>query len=648
MPDINEDKSRIIDGNAFTRVSAQLIDADDWSNNVTEPHLFSVRPNSETGNAKILYYNEGKGFGYCFCPRCGRMVLEDAVADPNSPNLFPYDFNPVKATRKEGQPEQPNFHFAITGKDYRKKCKCSNDADKVKRNVIIGDLIQTDYSEIRFRHKGQNRWMSDRTKEEKLLFTLGIAFTQTLVDILGKERGAVDFAIMPNGHLCVFDTNPGGAGYANQLANIQVMKAVIKASKDLLTEALERNSKDMLLDKFTLRYVRYLDIEAALSWIAEEEEVGDTVPQSIKMVFPGLSPSQTTLFDLEKAFANSHHELMLFADNDYKEWDYDGFDTGWRPQLMNHFVIKGQSTAFCVMESTSQIMEEPIKAMVREVQAWAKRSGAKIMRNPFADKGIFPLAYIDGDLYFTCSKEHAQLNVQWGNETMFFVRIDNPSSTAKDADVAFTPQTKLVKLNEEYKQINTRELGRILQSESDGLIDWFIAYSKQNGGQLKVAYQDEHLKSILGMILTIQTIDHFVRQIALDFSLEYRLEMYRDDRGNEDSITANQPTSGKRDDWLTEFTDIWMADLKHDYQIVGTLVPIDPLDKNGLTHWRVLSFECGKQRLSIYPDGGFINEWHIGRQPDGRFFEPTTIAYNSVITLFRNKEIKFDITLEQL
>lgn len=273
MPDMNEDKTRIMDTNAFTRVSAQLIDADDWNNDVSDSHLISVRPNSKSGNAKILYYNEGIGYGYCFCPRCGRTVLEDSIADPAEPKKFPFDFNPIVPKHREGQPEKPNYHLAITGKEMRKMCQCSNDPDKIKRNVIIGDLIQTDYSEIRIRHKGQNKWMSNRTVEENLLFTLGIAFTQTLVDILGKERGAVDFAIMPNGHLCIFDTNPGGAGYANQMAIPDVTEQVIEASYKLLKEAKERQSKDMLLDKFTLRFAKYVDIEAALAWIEEEQTI---------------------------------------------------------------------------------------------------------------------------------------------------------------------------------------------------------------------------------------------------------------------------------------------------------------------------------------------------------------------------------------
>ena len=645
MPDINEDKTRIMDSNVFTRVSAQLIDADDWSNNVTEPHLFSVRPNSDSGNAKILYYNEGKGFGYCFCPRCGRTVIEDDVADKDEPLKFPFEFNPVVAKRKEGQPEKPNYHYAITGKEMRKGCGCSNDPTKIKRNVIIGDLIQTDYSEIRIRHKGQNKWMSDRSKEENLLFTLGIVFTQTLVDILGKERGAVDFAIMPNGHLCVFDCNPGGAGYANQMANIQVMKEVIQASKKLLQEAKDKCSKDMLLDKFTLRFIRYVDIDAALAWIAEEEEVGDTIPQNVKDAFPNASPSQTTLYDLQKAFSGSHQNLVLFVDNDYKEWDYDGKETGWRPQLMNNFVMKSDTTTFCVMESDDNAIVDPIMSMIREFKAWAKGDDAKIMKNPWVNNGLYPLAYIDGNLYFTSSKEHAQLNVQWGNEVMFFVRIDNPITKAKAIDTSFKPSTMLIKLSgNEYREIGSTQLGEILQSKSEGLIDQFIGYAKQNSGKLTISYQDEHLKSIMGMILTLQTVEHFVKQIDKDFTIEFKLETYRDDKGKSDSITANMPSSDVRDSKLKLLTTDWLKNLSYNDDIKGDLVPIQPGDKRSLTHWRELSIICGKKKLCIYPDGGFINEWNISSNNER--FDANYITPDVNINIYRNKEIKFDITIE--
>ncbi|MDE8712506.1 hypothetical protein PZH41_24935, partial [Phocaeicola vulgatus] len=100
-----------------------------------------VRRNNESGNAKILYYNEGKGYGYCFFPRCGSTVVEEEVADKNDHLKFPVEFNPLHAPNKEGQPQKTNYHFAITGKEMRKSCSCSNDISKIKRNVIIGDMI---------------------------------------------------------------------------------------------------------------------------------------------------------------------------------------------------------------------------------------------------------------------------------------------------------------------------------------------------------------------------------------------------------------------------------------------------------------------------------------------------------------------------
>ena len=286
IPDINEEKTRIIDKKQYTHVSAQLLDAKEWidSNADHEKHLYMVRCNRDSGDAKILYYNEGVGYGYCLCTKCGRMVLETEVSksDPNNPHSItdlPHDFNTVPAKKTDPttglkviDASKPRYHLAISGKEAKMKCGGSNHDDSIRRNVIIGGLLQTDFSEIKIRHKG-HQWMHDRTTERNLLFTLGIVFTQALVEILGKDRNAVDFTILPFGHLCIFDTNPGGAGYSNQLTAKGMMEKVIKKSKELLTIANEKNSKDYLLDKFTLRFIRYIDTRAALNWINEEESM---------------------------------------------------------------------------------------------------------------------------------------------------------------------------------------------------------------------------------------------------------------------------------------------------------------------------------------------------------------------------------------
>jgi DEAD/DEAH box helicase domain-containing protein len=264
LPDCNEDYSRITGATNYTRVSAQLIGTSEWSDSTAEDNLYSVRNNKDTGDAKILYYNEGLGYGYCFCTRCGRMVAETEAAE-NA--VIPERLPPAMNDHFSKEPDKPKFHFAIGGRDIRKCCAGSYDKAFIRRNVIIGGLLQTDYSEIKLRHKKSEKWIGTRDGNEGMLYTLGIVFTQCLLDVLGKERGAVDFAITPNGHICIFDTNPGGSGYANQLIKPDLMKKVILAARVVLEDAKRQRSVDMLLDKFTVRYLRYIDVNAALNWV---------------------------------------------------------------------------------------------------------------------------------------------------------------------------------------------------------------------------------------------------------------------------------------------------------------------------------------------------------------------------------------------
>lgn len=277
IPDINEENTRIIEKNAFTQVNAQLIDTNEWTRPYDGNHLYGVQCNRDSGNAKILYYNEGIGYGYCLCTRCGRMVLETGVCIGPTTTDLPDDYNTLIPKKLDESTNlriidrtKPYYHLAISGKEVRKKCSGSNDANAIHRNVIIGGLLQTDFSKIRIRHKGHN-WIKDNRTDRNLLFTLGIVFTQALVELLGKERNAVDFTILPFGYICIFDTNPGGAGYSNQLAQPTMMDRIIDVSQRILLEAKTRQSKDVLLDKFTLRYAKYIDIDKALAWIAEEK-----------------------------------------------------------------------------------------------------------------------------------------------------------------------------------------------------------------------------------------------------------------------------------------------------------------------------------------------------------------------------------------
>ena len=651
IPDMNEPANRILDNNVYTRVSAQLIGAEEWKQDRIEPHLFDSRSSRESGNGQILYYNEGCGYGYCHCTKCGKTVLEKWPAAASSdPYKIPFEMNPIssKDTEKE------NYHFSLIRKGKKPSCclGCSN-IESIKRNVVLGDTIQTDYTEIRIRHFKKD-WINSRKEEENLLITLGLLFARGLAEELNVERSDIDFTITPNGHVCIFDANPGGSGYSNQLAAMDLLKSVIERSRQAIDTAVQTGNKDALIDRFTLHYVNNIDIQAAKAWVEEERSARKVLPDSVKEVF-GETVTETSLAKMQRAFATSQNEAMLFVDDDYDHWEYENSDHCWKGQFLNHFASHGQQTKFCVAECSNNQMNEPVRDMVRSIKGWANE--ALHIKNPFANKKLYPLAYINGCLYFTNNPSHITLNDKWGNGTIYYVRTENIIANAKPIDVSIERNTtEIFKLNNnDPKKIKSTELGSLIKNKAPDLIGSFIKHCKGcESGKVKISYQDEHMKSILSMVLALQTIGFFIKEIGLPYSLEFKIESYEDyGRKTWDSVEQNLPSSHSkdhgltgRDDWLIKLSTQWNERI----DVAGTVVPIHAVKAKTLTHWRVLTFECAGKRLCIYPDGGFMNGWTIYVPYNSRTsgYTPKNISTDSEIELQRQQDIKYDVTLEDI
>lgn len=644
VPDMNESASRILDKNEFTRVNAQLIGTDPWLQDRTEPHLFDARSSRESGDAKILYYNEGIGYGYCHCTKCGRTVLEQwAAATASNPDLLPPEMNAVKPN----DTEKPRLHLSLIKKNKKAQiCVGCHMPEAIRRNVVLGGTIQTDFTEIRIRHLNED-WISTRDGQVQLLTTLGVLFTQALAEVLSVERGDLDFTITPNGHICIFDTNPGGSGYANQLVAMDLLKEVVKKSMEYVTLAEERNSKDVLIDKQTLHYLNNIDVQQAKAWLEEEISAQRSLPEAIQSIFPDAT--ETSLVKLQRAFALSQRDSVLFVDNDYDKWNYNGANHGWQAHFYPYFANRGQQTTFCVVESKDCILGEPNMDMLRSLNGWMQ-DVVKI-QNPYIKQGLYPLAYIDGRLYFTNNPEHKSLNDRWAGGTMYYTRTSNPTDSAQLIDTRVDDnKTKIFFLEEgDPMVLTTRELGNVILTKGKCIVEQFFDHCEAHpGGKLQVSYQDEHLKSITGMILTLQTIEHFIKKLGVDFELEFVVERYESEHGKADSVTAEQPSSRHRDMWLTNLSKSWLADLKADSGINGELHEVYSRAKRALSHWRVLSFEYEGKRLSIYPNGGLLNGWFLGEQPNNERYDTQTITHDTEITLCRSIKIKYDVTVEDV
>ena len=84
-----------------------------------------------------------------------------------------------------------------------------------------------------------------------------------------------------------------------------------------------------------------------------------------------------------------------------------------------------------------------------------------------------------------------------------------------------------------------------------------------------------------------------------------------------------------------------------DSVVIGHHNTFKSKERNELTHWRVLVLECGGKRLSIYPDGGFLNGWSFYKEPGVRtkFYDADSIEITDIIDFVRNADIKYDINM---
>lgn len=615
IPDVKEPVSRSYEKNIYTRVSAQLIGANDWEDTIGK-HLFSIRSNRECGNAKMLYYNEGIGYGYAVCTGCGKTMLE----------MSPY--NRIRDNSSKSKDKDKYDHNDIR-KTNNSKCKGSNNPQKWRHNVILGGLFQTDYTEIVVRKHSMTNEIID---EKNVLNTLGIVFCTVLAKMLGIERRDIDFVVMQNKHLCIFDTNPGGAGYSNRLANIQMMNDVIDEADKFLDSV---TSVDRLLDKFTMKYSNKLDVDEAKKWIKEEISLRGQIPPSIMNSYARLSPRIANFSDIVSDLKNAK-EVTLFVGSDWNQWRYqssnvDELEQTWKNRIRK--VRKLSDTVKCrvFVVGDCQHLDTPVKLMMKSMEDWCH---CYAWNGQLAD-GVYPVAYINDRLYITDVKEQLNPNGSWASDCLYCISIPGVEFKEDKIDLtinAEVPSSKFVLGMGEDTRIKSTELASVIakQDECEGLIQKFQEYCERSNQGLEIEYMDEHLKSIVGMVTTIQFIRYFVKKFNKPVaSMKFVMEQYVD-YGQYNGIESNLPNDRTRDQKLEELITQWNE--------VNGKVKIDSKYRKTLPHWRCLSFRCGEHVLEFYPNGGIINEWRLPFN-----CKPDNVSIETDLELVRRKEVMYDV-----
>lgn len=657
-----EEYTRVEERNRYTQVNAQLIDVTDWQGNAGE-HLYCVRTNADEGNGRIFYYNQGDGYGYCICPTCGKAVLE------TEPENFPKQGVPCEKNVPSGFYEKEKINLSTGPQSYHKHVRGYGkdfDNHKIKnvcletnvwRNVVIGDCIQTDFAEIKIRKTVTSHWIANNSDDDsdgnaKLLTTLGIVFTRVLTEYLGKESRDVDFLVMHNGHLCIFDTNPGGSGYSNQLGGENsIMDIIIDRSEELLSSI---QSKDEILDKFSLRYLDKVDVEKALNWIRDEQRLRPILPKEVEDVYPNAYKAR---FSELKDDLIADNDSQLFVNDKFAEWNYkddaNEDEVNWRSRLLE---VRNTGNSYSLNVVTKKENNYPVIVyrVFDRIRDWCHLYRAE---SPL-DSKFYPIAIANNWLYFTTKKEFTCLNEDWAKESLFKMSVDGqmnfdtyPLNTTRPDSLK-----KFILRNVDgiKNKVCSKQLAEFVFNYDEcarTIVDGFFTFCKEHPGHiLNVTYQDEHMKSPMGVVTGVQFLNWFIERInPEEVNVRFLLEKYycngnplEDAEENMREIGRNM-TNEARNQFLDRILDSWYESKT----IIKDCYKEERAPKE-LPHWRVMQLEYAGALLEVYPNGGIINGWNLDEfnkniQPPEDFSE----EWKTQIPLYmKDNEIMYDIKVE--
>lgn len=610
MRDINENTSRLSTQNTYTKVNAHLLGTDNWSNRNSN-RLFDIRSASEDSTSQILYYNIGNGKGFCVCTLCGKTAIEYDTATELTQNT-PSDFYNNTAITHDGE-ERP-YHYCITqeykanlGQNFHYRV-----GDSIKRNIILGGLIQTDYCEIKIRYNNR-----DIVSDSKILHTLGLTIANVLAKYIGIERKDISFIALADS-ICLFDTAKGGAGYSKRLNDIQTMYTVFDLCK---LELEESRFKEDILDKSTQQYANKIDIKSTLKWLNDEKEIRDIVPQEILATY-----SDTRVAQFQEIVERKNGNLItIFVNNQIEQWNYDLWKL--RMAKVRRANIDGLQVNL-VIYGVLENIPLPIRDLLTKMKEWVT-----IFTIENDNNLLSPIAIVNNQFYFTNDSTQLNCDDKWASGNLYCTNTI-PNFDKIELEILINVNNAdVVKFTlDGNTEIRSKGLFDTLRRHNDVTISIFDRYKTLCNRQgIKIRYQDEHLKSKLGIIITLQLIKSLADFLECDIDdLIIENEEYEDFKGREDNLYVNLPNSEIRDDLISS---LW------------NLAGIEYNEKGQMPHWRVLEVECNGKKLLIYPNGGFANGWFIKRTP-GVYYSFESTDLNTNINLENREELMFDIELK--
>lgn len=624
-------------------VKSQLVGVNIWTA-PTAGALIDSRSSRQSPTSKILYYNDGYGYGFSYCRKCGRTV----------PEFMPFDHNHhidvVKIINNKdkvvnGTPL--NYHLALNL--YGSTCSYSDrqvdnraQAGKttILRHAVIGDYLQTDFTEFRF------FWQNgDEINEDRFLNAMGILLCQAYSEHSTIERSDLDFSITADKHLCIFDAYSGGAGNSDKLSDPTLIDALLKDALNLVANA--QSSTD-LFDKFTLRYEDRADFVTAVDWISAYM-ASNASTAKVAGFFPTSAVTTASKHDIEAHLQSlgTNGRFGLFTDVDFNSWtDYEPASLS---SIKHYMVVNNKMADFCLIGDTSY-MPVNVKILLTKMGGWNLLKQC----STFPITGIYPLAIVDSTLYFTDDATCANLNDKWAQGVIYKVAFNTPVNSLP-LTVTFDPQKDVVFYlnNPSEAKITSNMLYSIVKGQTN-FIDRYIRAIPNTEDTITFTYEDQFLKSRLSVITAVQFIKQMIEDIKTakpnikNISITFSTE--KDHNNSVETYTGDNIWWSLEERMRKNVSEDYLYDLCASLRSLGisASTSYNLLPNGSQEHWRELKVSCPACNIIISPNGGFANEWKFDKYPIApvtAIGEDDPVDIDDEIPVFRGKNIKYDMQL---
>lgn len=555
-----------------------LLEMEPWQEKTSSAKM-TVR--CSTSRSEILFYNRGRnGFGYAFCPYCGRMESEKSI--DSTERVMSGHKHLTTGTPCPGG---------------------TNGGSGVRRHVLLVGRYQTDFVEIKF-YNGNNMLETD----PETLYSLGVILSRKLTELLGVNDGEIDFGYDAGNHsIFIYDTALGGAGYSPLFREYK--DAVLAmAYKSLKSCDCERSCTKCLIDRHSQWYLNYLNRQKALEWL-EVEHKSRVAPESISALIPDAA-AITTDFATEvyQVCRNKNiKELRVFVDSNYASWQPTDFPY---IKLMSELGLEGVDTSF-VLNKNIDINTAPSSVRTILMSALFQYK-FNYCRDTMVGglKPLMAVTFNDGTkkIYFGEDVSTA-LSTNWGDGNVY--------STMSDVQFTYTD----IDANNLLQNIADGD-GSIMfdghikeDCDLDSLLHslisiksnkWAKIKSALTGKSVSIDYSDRYLITPLGCMLLANLIKSIKEYLAVTVrSINISVMKPTNDSLNETrrtNIDSNFQTSSSRNKFLEDAV----------YELVGTRPTV--VDNGYIDHERCFTVKTYSEELCIRPDAGIANGW----KPFGR------------------------------